>query len=114
MWMPKSVVSWLNISLDSVNALRTENAALAAENKLLQTELTSTKVNLDWLRIQFNQLQMERAELLHKAHGIRVPVPELRRERSAAPPSLEEFSFEDIGDEVAAKIGLPRYDLPSH
>jgi hypothetical protein len=113
--MPKSVVAWLNISLDSVTKLREENAALKAANSQMETELVSTKVNLDWLRVQYNQVQLERAELMHKVNGIRVPVPELTRAtRTPRGPSLEEFSFEDIGDEVASKLGLPRYDLPSN
>ena len=114
MWVPSSVLDWFKISQDTLKTLREENASLKAENRVLDRELTSAKVNLDWLRVQFNQAQVERAELMSKVHGIKVPAPELGTRRVPNRPSLEEFSFDDIGDEVAAKIGLPRYDLPSN
>lgn len=109
MWVPKSVIEWFNISQGTVNALREENAALRAENLSVSKELTSTKINLDWLRVQFNQLQLERTALLEKAYNIKVPTPELVA-RSKAPASLEDFSYEDMGDEMAKRLGLPTYD----
>lgn len=113
MWISNSALDLFKVSQETVNQLRQENAVLKAENSLLQHELTSAKVHLDWLRVQFNQLQLERAELMDKVNGIRVPVPELApRNKAPKRPTLEEFNFEDIGDEVAAKLGLPRYDLP--
>jgi hypothetical protein len=112
MWMPQRVVDWLNISLDSVKSLREENAVLKAKLDIFQSELTSSKINLDWLRIQYNQVQMERAELMNKVYGIKTPVPELKKDR-VRPPSIEEFNFDDIGDEVAAKLGLPHYGIPT-
>ena len=119
MWMPRTVVDWLNVSLESLNKLREENAVLRAENTVLRSDLISTKVNLDWLRVQYNQCQLERAELMSKVNGIRTPVPELgvarQRKSDLRQPSIEDFAnyFEDVGDEVAAKVGLPRYDLPT-
>jgi hypothetical protein len=112
MWMPQRVVDWLNISLDSVKSLREENAVIKAKLEILQGELTSSKINLDWLRIQYNQIQNERAELMSKVYGIKTPVPELKRDRTR-PPSIEEFNFDDIGDEVASRLGLPHYGLPT-
>jgi len=109
MWVPKSVVSWFNISLDTVNTLREENAALKAENDSIGKELQSTKINLDWLRVQFNQLQLERTALLEKAYNIKVPTPELVA-RAKVPSTFEDFSYEDMGDKMASLVGLPTYD----
>lgn len=109
MWIPKSVIEWFNISQDTVTALREENAALRAEYTALSKELTSTKINLDWLRMQFNQLQLERTALLEKAYNIKVPTPELAT-RPKLPDRIEDFSYEDMGDDMAKKFGLPTYD----
>ncbi len=113
MWLSKTALDWFKISQDSLTQIREENAVLRAENKRLGEELTNVKVNLDWLRVQYNQCQLERAELMSKVNGIRVPVPELApKNRAPKSPLLEEFNFDDIGDEAASKLGLPRYDLP--
>jgi hypothetical protein len=114
MWMPRAVVTWLNISLDTVNDLKAENAALKAENSRLESELLSTKVNLDWLRVQYNQVQLERVAMLEKTYNIRVPAPALQASKPKPPsgtPSIEEMSlFDDMGDAAAKLMGLPSFD----
>lgn len=117
MWFSKAQLDLLDVSKETVAALRAENIALRARAEVAEKELASVKLNADWLRIQYNQVQAERAELMAKAYGVRTPVPELRPASPRAHgrgPSLEEFSFEDVGDEVAAKLGLPQYGLPSN
>ena len=110
MWIPKSVIEWFNISQNTVSALREENAALRAEYTALSKELTSTKVNLDWLRMQFNQLQLERTALVDKLYGIKVPTPELVTRLPKLPSTIEDFGYDDMGDEMAKRLGLPTYD----
>lgn len=118
MWFSKSQLDLLDISRETVSTLRAENIELRARAEAAEKELASAKLNADWLRIQYNQVQAERAELMAKSYGIRTPVPELtpytKAKSPLKSPSLEEFSFDDIGDEVAAKIGLPTYGLPSN
>lgn len=109
MWIPKSVIEWFNISQESLAALKTENEVLKAENKSLSSELLSTKVNLDWLRMQFNQLQLERTALVDKLYGLKVPTPELVT-RPKLPSTIEDFGYDDMGDEMAKRLGLPTYD----
>lgn len=113
MWVPREVSEWFKISKDSVDALRTELATLKAERDVLKDQLRGSQINSDWLRMQVNSLQMERAGLMEKAYNIRVPVPELARTASAlqSPISIEDFSFSDIGDEAARKLGLPLYGI---
>ena len=112
MWVPKEVADWFQISKDSVDALRTELATLKAERDVLKDQLRGAQINSDWLRMQVNSLQMERAALMEKAYNIRVPIPELARTTSLQSPiSIEDFSFSDIGDEAARRLGLPLYGI---
>ena len=112
MWVPREVSEWFKISKDSVDALRTELATLKVERDVLKDQLRGAQINSDWLRMQVNSLQMERAGLMEKAYNIRVPVPELARtETLKSPISIEDFSFSDIGDEAARKLGLPLYNI---
>lgn len=110
MWVPEKVVQWLNVSLDTVNALKEKNSALEAERDALKNELSHLKINFDWLRVQVNQLQAERTSLMEKAYGIKVPAPQIARQEVRAFPDQETFSFEDIGDELAKKLGFPTYN----
>ena len=79
-----------------------EAGAVKEQNKVLQ-------VQLDFMRHRVNQLELERAMLLQKVSGIAIPVPEIVpqakqldvRELLQAMPS-----FEDIGDDEAAKLGI--------
>ena|SRR3990167_3207556 len=106
MWVPKEVADWFKISKDSVDILREELAGVRVERDLLKAELATTKANWDWLRIQVNTLQFERAALMQKVYGTQVPVPEIAR----VGIEPREFSFDDVGDDVAHKLGLPTYN----
>lgn len=112
MWVPKEVADWFKISKDSVDALREELAACKAERDSLKLNLSIAQNNLEWIRKQINGLQYERTQLLEKAYGIVVPVPEIARVNKA-PAVKDEFSFDDIGDDLAKKLGLPVYDDPT-
>lgn len=115
MWLSSRVADWLQISVNTTADLREEVAALKAENRRLLEDNIRQAVVCDWLRSQVNALQFERSALLEKAYGIRVPAPELVKQSNIVPlPSIEDFSFEDIGDEAAKKIGLPIYGMPDN
>jgi chromosome segregation ATPase len=107
MWVPKQVVDWFQISKDSVDELRAELAAVRAERDVYEHQLTVTQSSFDWLKMRINQLEVERAELIKKAYGISSPVPEIVR----TPPELtmENFSFDDVGNDKARELGLPVY-----
>lgn len=111
MWISfKHIIGLFEVSKQAVDDLREENAALKSKVSVIESELASTKVNLDWLRIQYNQLQLERTALMDKAYGIKVPTPELVRAQPKA-PSIDEMvmSFDDMGDELAKRLGYDVY-----
>lgn len=109
MWLSRQLVGILEVSKESVDGLRVELAAVKAERDALRSEVSAMRVNSDWMRIRVNQLEMERADLMHRAYGITLPVPELVR---AVKPTVEpdQFSFEDLGDRVAKRLGLPTFE----
>jgi len=105
MWVPKSFVSLFTSTHEDL-------AKLKAERDLFRDELTKSNLLNDWFRMQINTLQMERTTLLEKAYNIRVPTPQISKAPTLgefAGPSLENLDFEDIGDAVAKKLGLPIY-----
>lgn len=121
MWISNQVATWVSdlkksadiqadIAKQALSDLREELAAIRAERDALKAELTAARINGDWLRLQFNQIQAENKALLERAYGIRVPVPELvsKTEKSF---NLQDL-FGDVGDEEASRIGLPVYGTP--
>ena len=117
MWVPSKLFELFAFSKENLSAMREDLAALRAERDLLKLQLGVSQNTLDWLRMQVNSLQFERVALMEKAHGIRVPAPTLTRleeERPEAPASLEKaldaLSFDDLGDDLAKRLGLPLYN----
>jgi predicted nuclease with TOPRIM domain len=109
-WIPNSVFALFTISKETVEALRTENAALHAEAALLKSQLSVSQNQFDWLRTRVNVLEMERAQLVKQAYNIDTPVPEIQRRPDPLIDQLNQFTFADMGDEMAKKLGLPTYD----
>jgi len=111
MWIPKSIVDWItSVKLDEAPKLREENSALRAERDVLKFQLQVSQNQFDWLRMQVNTLQLERMALLEKAYGIKVPAPEIIRVPVLGEDTRqEEFSFEDVGEEIAKQLGYPVY-----
>jgi len=108
MWVPREVADWFKISKDSVDALREELSAIRAERDSLQTQLSISQNHFDWLRIRVNTLEIERAQLIKKAYGIDIPVPEIVR-TNPNPLELNADLFTDMGEDAAKKLGLPVY-----
>lgn len=108
MWLSKDLVGFFQISHQTVQDLKARVSELEAENAVLQREVIATRTNFDWLRMKVNQLEFERAGLLEKAYNIKLPVPEIARQHQPIDPN--EFSFEDLGDDLAKKLGLPVFD----
>lgn len=108
MFVTKSALELFHISRDTVDSLREELAAANAELTATRTALATTQANFEWIRSRVNVLEVERAQLIEKAYGIKSPVPEIAR---SSYPKLELDSalFDDIGDKAAKEMGLPVY-----
>lgn len=120
MWVPSKVVEWFTsmkavaevnaaVSVEAINHYREEVSALRAERDTLRGQLAITQTNFDWLRMRVNTLEVEKAGLIEKAYGIKIPAPELIR-TPAKDPTIEDFSFDDMGEDLAKKLGLPVYE----
>jgi hypothetical protein len=110
MWVPRPLLDWLHISRDSVIDLREQVASLRAERDLLRNELITTKISSDWLRMKVNALEFERSALLEKAYSIKLPAPIIvKAPVPQGEPQVDDFSFDDVGDELARNLGLPVY-----
>jgi hypothetical protein len=110
MWLSPKVFSILEVSKDSVDALREELAAIKVERDLLKAQLATSQIHFDWILGQVNTLQMERTALLDKAYGVKIATPEIvRRPVKDGDINLNELDFSDIGDQLAGKYGFPAY-----
>lgn len=112
MWLSSKFIDLFTISKETVSSLREDLAATRSERDNLKFQLQVSQNQFSWLCAQVNTLQLERAELLQKVYNIHPPVPEILR----APVSdgrPQEFSFDDMGDELARKYGFPVYDEKS-
>lgn len=111
MWLSPKIFSILEVAKESVDSLRQELAATRAERDQLKASLSIAQNNLEWIRKQINMLQFERTALLQKAYGIAVPTPEIVQTFAPQTRDIQQDAsiFDDIGDEVARKMGLPVY-----
>lgn len=75
-----------------------EASALAQVNAQLNA-------HIEWLRVRLTQLEFERAQLLKKYMNVDIPVPTWEQPESHPDPN-ETFNFGDVGDKVAAELGL--------
>lgn len=110
MWVSDKLLDFFKISQIAFDGLHTELASACMERDLLRTELTKAQITSDWLRIKVNQLEYQNTALLEKAYGIKLPTPEITRQPIVDPAfDPTNFSFEDVGDSMAKKLGLPSY-----
>ena len=108
MWIPSRTFELFHISKDTVDSLREDLASVRAERDGLKSQLATTQANFEWIRIRLNALEFERAQLLEKAYGVKVPVPEIVRSHGTT-LGLTENLFEDMGEPAAKELGLPSY-----
>lgn len=109
MWVSRAVKEWFHISRQAYEDLKVKNAALEAELTALRYEKQRADLHFDWLRMKVNELELMNKALIQQAYGIALPAPELTRQAPVADP-LQHFSFDDVGDEVAKKLGLNIFD----
>lgn len=111
MWLPTKAFDLFRVAKDTVDSQREELATLKVERDRLKSELASSRANEDWMRLRINSLEVERAQLMAKAYGINVPVPEIvRTSPNKTPMELNGALFEDIGEDAARQLGLPTYN----
>src|SRR5258705_13442806 len=110
MWLSGKLVELFNISKETVQTMREDLASVRAERDTLKFQLQVAHNTADWLKAQVNTLQYERVALLEKAYGVRTPVPEIARAPlMGSQLRSDEISFDDMGDEMAKRLGLPTY-----
>jgi hypothetical protein len=110
MWLPNIAFELFQVSKESVDKLREDLATVRAERDLLKIQLASSQNHFDWLRIRVNALEVERAQLIEKAYGIKIPVPEVIRQPVMNPLDMGNALFEDVGDKIAKELGMPLYN----
>jgi len=105
MWVPGKLFDLLSGNKEELVKLRTER-------DLFRDELSRANIFNDFLRVQINTLQMERSQLLKSSYGINVPTPLLEKAPAIRNEdhSQPDFTFDDIGDDLAKKLGLPTYN----
>jgi hypothetical protein len=108
MWIPNRAFELFHISKDTVDCLRIDLAAIRVERDSLKANLATTQANLEWIRVRVNALELERAQLLEKAYGVKVPVPEVIHSQ-ATPLGFSSSIFEDMGEHTAKELGFPTY-----
>lgn len=111
MWMPKTMFDLFRISKDTVDAQRQEVASLKMERDILKSTLLTTEANFKWIVTRINMLEVERAQLLEKAYGVKTVIPEIIRQPSTLPHDLNTTLFDDIGDDLAKSLGFPTYNV---
>jgi hypothetical protein len=121
MWISSKVIDWFSglrdaadtantINIAILNELREELASAKTERDLLKIQAAVNQTNFDWLRMRVNTLEIERAGLIQKAYGITLPVPEIAKKVIAESGDDKQFSFADIGEDLARQLGYPSYD----
>lgn len=114
MWIPKQLLSLVTSGdqnaatlHDAITYLREELAGVRMERDILKAQLAVSQTHFDWLRTRVNVLETERAALLEKATGIVLAVPQFVQAANTADTLTDRtFSFEDVGDDLAKKLGL--------
>ena|SRR5579859_7273871 len=96
---------------DAVEFEKIGASRMSASTNELRTQKAKDDITIDWMRHRINALEKQNAILMQKAAGIAMPVPEIVPTRpgtlSGMPLDFSHLpSFEDVGDEQAAKLGV--------
>ena len=95
------------ISRKTYDDLRLEWAKNHEEARVLSHQNQALMTTLDWFRVRITQLEMERAQMLWRYTGVKVPVPEIvKTDGVASNPMTQTPNFNDIGDTESAKLGI--------
>lgn len=118
MWVNRALFDTLltdhKAQADQLTAARVENAALRERTLGLLGQKAKDDMSLDWMRHRVNELSKINAQLLVRATGIAIPVPEIVPTRPGTISELPAVdvlpSFEDVGDTEAARLGIAHTD----
>src|SRR5579859_8012179 len=111
MFIPAQVIQWFtDLRKDATAQAETNREVIlqltadlrsaAAERDILAVQLKVSQNHFDWLSQRVNVLEVERAQLIEKAYGIKIPVPEIIRTLDPRVPhnmALNSAMFEDLG-----------------
>src|SRR3990167_3115262 len=84
-------------------------ATAEAEARAAREQVAYLQATLEWSRVRLTQLEKERAQLVYAALGAKIPVPEFTQDPTAGLPQnllTSMPSFDDLGDEEAARQGI--------
>ena len=78
------------------------------ELSALQTRFAAQDSMVDWFRIRLTQLEKERAQMILKLYGVVIESPVLAKEPERPLDQVlgEVSTFDDVGDEIAQKLGI--------
>ena len=107
MFVSSQTFDWFKASQEAFEMLRQGNADVRAEGDALKSENSHLRLAGDWHRAKINQLELERSALLQKAYDISIPVPQIVRQQPDPERQLKQFSFDDVGDDIARVLGIP-------
>ena len=111
MWISSKFLELFNISKEAVESQREELASIRLERDSLKLQLNNVQSNFNWLTTRVNVLEVERAQLIERAYGIKTIVPEIAR-TPQVPIQFQSDLFEDIGEVAAKALGMQTYISP--
>lgn len=76
--------------------------------KAFQESNKGLQVTLDWLRVRVTQIEKERAIMIERFYGVKIPVPEIMKAPDPFEnhPLNEGMNFEGLSDTEAQKLGI--------
>lgn len=88
--------------------LQLELVKAREEARAVTNASRSMETSLDWLRVRVTQMEKERAVMIERFYGVKIPVPEIMK----APDPFEShplnagLSFEGVSDAEATALGI--------
>lgn len=88
--------------------LRLSEAEAKGKATALDIRITAMDTMMDWFRVRLTQLEKERAQLIHRYTGVVIETPVFAKEPEKPIEQIlsEVSSFDDVGDEVAKRLGI--------
>jgi len=99
MWMSKAIYADQHDRLVKAEAIV---ESVKIHNAALHT-------TMDWMRLRLNQLEHERAQLIHNYMGVQIAVPNIEPSRQSDNPAdlfNQVPSYDDVGDAEADRMGI--------
>lgn len=99
------------ISRKAYDDLRDQALTASAVCTKVEQHNVALQTTMDWMRTRLNQLEHERAQLIYQYMGVKIAVPVIAPTPAVQPETVADMvndmpSFNDVGDEEAAKQGI--------